>query len=98
VREVLINHVISLVFGIYPSVQQDHRLKRTGHPVRSAIHKLVIQWIDALNRANRHSVESEPLAALRGEQGERGEATQRFRVNFVSVSRQFRNSTRVWPF
>ena len=48
-------------------VTYDHRLKRIGHPVRSAIHKLVIQWIDALNRANRHSVESEPLAALRGE-------------------------------
>jgi hypothetical protein len=48
-------------------VTYDHRLKRIGHPVRSAIHKLVIQWIDAINRANRHSVESEPLAALRGE-------------------------------
>jgi hypothetical protein len=83
------------------TITYDHRLKRIGHPVRSAIHKLVIQWIDALNRANRHSVESEPLAALRGEaraeqgeqgeprgeQGERGEATRRSRVNLVSVSR-----------
>ena len=48
-------------------VTYDHRLKRIGHPVRSAIHKLVIYLLFTLNRANRHSVESEPLAALRGE-------------------------------
>ena len=41
------------------------RLKRIGHPVRSAIHKLVIHLLITLNRANRHSVESEPLATLR---------------------------------
>ena len=51
----------------YVSSTYDHRLKRIGYPVRSAIHKLVIQWINTLNRANRHSVESEPLAALRDE-------------------------------
>ena len=46
-------------------VTYDHRLKIIGHPVRSAIHKLVIQWLNTLNCANRHSVESKPLAALR---------------------------------
>ena len=56
-----------------PPPTYDYRLERIGHPVRSAIHKLVIQWLNALNRANRHSAESEPLAALRGEpRGEQG--------------------------
>ncbi|KFY00652.1 hypothetical protein O988_03179 [Pseudogymnoascus sp. VKM F-3808] len=46
-----------------------HGLKRIGHPVRSAMHKLVGRLLFTLNRANRHSVEpeSEPLAASRGE-------------------------------
>jgi hypothetical protein len=48
------------MYHVSTSTTYDHRLKRIGHPVRSAIHKLVVQWIDALNRANRHSVESEP--------------------------------------
>ena len=41
----------------------DHRLKRIGHPVRSAIHKLAYPLANSLNRANRHSVELQPLAA-----------------------------------
>ena len=47
------------------NVTYDHRLKRIRHPIQPAIHKLVIQWLFALNRANRHSVESKPLAASR---------------------------------
>jgi hypothetical protein len=39
------------------TVTYDHRLKRTGHPVRSAIHKLQDHLDNSLNRANRHSVE-----------------------------------------
>ncbi|KFY17016.1 hypothetical protein V492_00944 [Pseudogymnoascus sp. VKM F-4246] len=39
------------------------KLKRIGHPVRSAIHKLAYPLADSLNRANRHSVESRSLAA-----------------------------------
>ena len=54
---------------IPPSSRQtstyDHRLKRTGHLVRSAIHKLDVP--DTLNRADRHSVQSEPLTTLMGE-------------------------------
>jgi hypothetical protein len=41
----------------------DHRLKRIGHPVRSTIHKLAYPVDNSLNRANRHSAESGPLAA-----------------------------------
>jgi hypothetical protein len=47
------------------TVTYDHRLKRIGHPVRYATHKLVIHLLITLNRANRNSVESEPLAASR---------------------------------
>jgi hypothetical protein len=81
------------------TVSYDNRLKRIRHPVRSAIHKLVIQWIDTLNRANRHSVESEPLAALRGEARVSRVSREVSRVSrvsrvtqcnvFVSVSCQF---------
>ena len=45
----------------------NHRLKRIGHRIPSAIQNLVIQWFNALDRAIRHSVESEPLAAFQGE-------------------------------
>jgi hypothetical protein len=47
------------------TVTYDHRLERIGHPVRSAIHKLQVPMAITLNRANRHSVEFKPLAALK---------------------------------
>ena len=50
------------------TVTYDHRLKRPGHPVRSAIHKLHNHLDSSLNCANRHSVKFRPLAALKGEQ------------------------------
>jgi hypothetical protein len=59
--------MVVLYYNMRVTVTYDHRLKRIGHPVRSAIHKLVIYLLFTLNRANRHSVESEPLTALRGE-------------------------------
>ncbi|KFY97672.1 hypothetical protein V498_01931 [Pseudogymnoascus sp. VKM F-4517 (FW-2822)] len=54
--------LVPLIFYSTPrTITYDHRLKRIGHPVRSAIHKL-------LNRGNRHVVESETLCrALRRE-------------------------------
>ena len=45
------------------SHQKKIRFSHKSSPV--ATHKLVIQWLNTLNRANRHSVESEPFAALR---------------------------------
>lgn len=39
--------------------------KRIGHPVRSTIHKLLIDLLITLNRADRHSVEYEPVAVSR---------------------------------
>jgi hypothetical protein len=41
----------------------DHRFKRIGHPVYSAIHKLAYPLDNGLNSANRHITESRPLAA-----------------------------------
>lgn len=46
-------------------VSYEDRPKRIEHPVRSDIHKLVIGWLNALNRANRHRVKSKPVAAFR---------------------------------
>jgi hypothetical protein len=53
----------------------DHRLEKTGHPVRSAIYKLKIHISKSFNRANRHSVEFEALAALKGDLGVKGRCT-----------------------
>lgn len=54
--------------------KNNYAMRITHFSVCSTIHKLQIHLLFALNRANRHSVEFEPLAALRGEQGEpRGE-------------------------
>jgi hypothetical protein len=51
------------------TVTYDHRLERIGHPVRSAIHKLQVPMAITFNRANRHSVEFKPLAALKDDLG-----------------------------
>ena len=47
----------------------DHRLKRIGDLVRSAIHKLAYPLDYSLNRANRHREKSGPLAAWRVRRG-----------------------------
>jgi hypothetical protein len=76
--------------NIKQTVTYDHRLKRTGHPVRSAIHKLQVPLAITLNRANRHSVEFKLLAALKGEaKGERGERGEH-NVAEQRISRHFR--------
>ena len=77
------------------SFTYDHRLKRTEYPVWSTIHKLAYPLDNSLNRANRHTVESEPLAALRVS----GVSGVRRRDIFVSIScLTWVNSTGVWRF
>jgi hypothetical protein len=52
-----------LCYSVRVTFTYDHRLKRIGHPVRSAIHKLAYPLDNSLNRANRYSAESRLLAA-----------------------------------
>ena len=74
--------------GYCTTVTYDHRLERIGHPVRSVIYKLHNHLDSSLNRANRHSAEFKPFAALKGE----AKVSRVSRVSIMGRSKVFRVS------